>query len=57
MPKKKSRTTKMDYGFASSTQAIQTQLANNIPLVLLVFAGLVALGVSVHYIRKWIGKK
>ena len=47
----------MDYGFASSTSAISTQLQNNLPLVLVVFAGLVALGISVHYIRKWIGRK
>lgn len=47
----------MDYGFASTTSAIATQLQSNLPLVLVVFAGLVALGISVHYIRKWIGRK
>lgn len=47
----------MDYGFASTTSAIASSLQTNLPLVLVVFAGLVALGISVHYIRKWIGKK
>jgi hypothetical protein len=47
----------MDYGLASSTAAIVAQLQANLPQILLVFAGLVALGVSVHYIRKWIGRK
>jgi hypothetical protein len=47
----------MDYGFASSTAAIATQLATNLPLVLEVFAGLTALGIAVHYVRKWIGRK
>jgi len=46
-----------DSAFASTTAAIVSSLTNNIPLVLVVFAGLVALGVSVHYIRKWIGRK
>jgi len=47
----------MDYGFSTTTSAISTQLQTNLPLVLVVFAGLVALGISVHYIRKWIGRK
>jgi len=46
-----------DYGFASTTAAIASQLETNLPLVLLVFAGLTALGIAVHYIRKWIGRK
>ena len=47
----------MDYGFASSTATIATQLQANLPLVLVIFAGLTALGIAVHYVRKWIGRK
>jgi len=46
-----------DYGFASSTATVSTNLSANIPLVLAIFAGLTALGISVHYIRKWVGRK
>jgi len=43
--------------FATTTTAVTNSLTNNIPLVLVIFAGLVALGISVHYIRKWVGRK
>jgi len=46
-----------DYGFASTTDATSSQLGDNLPKVLLIFAGLTALGISVHYIRKWVGRK
>jgi len=46
-----------DNAFASTTTNITTGLTNNLPLVLVIFAGLVALGISVHYIRKWVGRK
>jgi len=47
----------MDYGFATSTATIASQLQTNLPLVLEIFAGLTALGIAVHYIRKWVGRK
>lgn len=47
----------MDYGFATTTASITTQLQSNLPLVLVIFAGLTALGIGVHYIRKWVGRK
>lgn len=53
-PKKKKN---MDYGFASTTAAITSQLQTNLPLVLAIFAGLTAVGIAVHYIRKWVGRK
>lgn len=41
----------------SATASITTTLKDSLPLVLAVFASLVALGLAIRYIRKWIGKK
>jgi hypothetical protein len=46
-----------DSALATTTQAIQNSLTSNLPLILAVFAGLTALGIAVHYIKKWVGKK
>jgi hypothetical protein len=41
----------------TTTSNISSGLAGSIPLILAVFAGLVALGIAIHYVRKWIGRK
>jgi hypothetical protein len=46
-----------DSALASTTAAIQGSLTADLPAILLIFGGLVALGIAVHYIRKWVGRK
>jgi len=36
---------------------VATNLSNNLPTVLVVAAGLIGLGILIHYVRKWIGRK
>jgi len=43
--------------FSSFVADIGTNLANNLPTVLVVAAGLIGLGILIHYVRKWIGRK
>jgi len=43
--------------FTSFTSDIGTNLSNNLPLVLAIAAGLIGLGILIHYVRKWIGRK
>lgn len=43
--------------FTQFTSDIGTNLTNNLPLVLAIVAGLVGLGMLVHYVRRWIGRK
>jgi len=42
---------------ASTTSAVSSSLTSNLPAIGLVFAGLVGLGISIRYIKKWIGRK
>jgi len=41
-------------GFVSD---IAANLTNNLPTVLVVAAGLIGLGILIHYVRKWIGRR
>lgn len=43
--------------FGAFVSDIGTNLTNNLPAVLVVAAGLIGLGILVHYVRKWIGRK
>jgi len=43
--------------FGNFTSAVGTILTANLPLVLAIAAGLIGLGILVHYVRKWIGRK
>lgn len=43
--------------FATSTAAVVSSLTTNLPLVLAVFAGLVGLGISIRYLKRWVGRK
>jgi len=42
---------------ASTTETVTTILTTNIPVIMVIFAGLVGLGIAVHFIRKFIGRK
>jgi len=42
---------------ASTTDSVVDVLTTNIPVVMVVFGGLVALGIVLHLIRRVIGKK
>jgi len=42
---------------ATTTNDIGTALTGALPYVLGIFAALVGLGIAVHYVRKWIGRK
>lgn len=46
-----------DTAFATTTAAITTSLTTYLPEVLAIFAGLTAIGIGVHYVRKWVGRK
>jgi len=43
--------------FSSFVGDIGANLTANLPVVLAVAAGLIGLGILVHYVRKWIGRK
>jgi hypothetical protein len=43
--------------FTSFTGDVGTILTTNLPLVLAIAAGLIGLGILVHYVRRWIGRK
>jgi len=43
--------------FSSFVSEIASNLSNNLPTVLVVAAGLIGLGILIHYVRKWIGRK
>lgn len=36
---------------------ISDVLVSNLPVVLVVAAGLIGLGILLHYVRKWVGRK
>lgn len=44
-------------GIASTTEAITSVLTTNIPVVLVVFGGLVALGIALRLVKRTIGRK
>jgi hypothetical protein len=43
--------------FGTELSNLQTMLYTNIPLVLEIGFALVGLGIAIHYVRKWIGRK
>jgi len=43
--------------FTTFTGDIGTVLSSNLPLVLAIAAGLIGLGILVHYVRKWVGRR
>jgi hypothetical protein len=43
--------------FGTFTDSIGTVLTTNLPLVLAIAAGLIGLGILVHYVRRWVGRK
>jgi len=42
---------------ATTTTDIAASLTGGIPLILVIFAALVGLGMLIKYVRKWIGRK
>jgi len=42
---------------ASTTTAIGSGLTLSLPAILGIFAALVALGIAVRYVKRWIGRK
>jgi hypothetical protein len=44
-------------GIASTTATVTTVLTTNIPVVLVVFGGLVALGIALRLVKRTIGRK
>ena len=42
---------------ATTTGDISDSLTGGIPLILVIFAALVGLGMLIRYVRKWIGRK
>jgi len=42
---------------ASTTEGVTSILTTNIPVVATVFAGLVGLGIALHFVRKFIGRR
>jgi len=44
-------------GIASTTEAITDVLTTNIPVVLVVFGGLVALGIALRLVKRTIGRR
>ena len=43
--------------FTDFVGGISTILSANLPIVLVVAAGLIGLGILIHYVRKWIGRR
>lgn len=43
--------------FGTELTNLQTMLYTNIPLVLEIGFALVGLGIAIHYVRKWVGRK
>jgi len=43
--------------FGSFVSDLAANLSGNLPTVLVVAAGLIGLGILIHYVRKWIGRK
>lgn len=43
--------------FTTFTGDVGTILTTNLPLVLGIAAGLIGLGILVHYVRRWVGRK
>jgi len=44
-------------GIASTTEAVTDVLTTNIPVVLVVFGGLVALGIAIRLVGRTIGRR
>jgi len=49
--------TAINNGIASTTDEITSVLTTNIPVVLVVFGGLVALGIALRLVKKTIGRR
>lgn len=41
----------------TTTADISSALSGSIPLILVIFAALVGLGIAIKYVKKWIGRK
>jgi len=41
----------------TTTTDISNALVGSIPLILVIFAALVGLGIALKYVKKWIGRK
>jgi len=41
----------------TTTSDIGSALTGSLPLILVIFASLVGLGIALKYVRKWIGRK
>jgi len=50
-------TTTVQTMFGAFVSEIASNLTNNLPVILVVAAGLIGLGILIHYVRKWIGRK
>jgi len=42
---------------ASTTATVTNVLTTNIPVIMVVFAGLVGLGIALHFVRRFIGRR
>jgi len=42
---------------ATTTGDISDALVGSLPLILVIFAALVGLGIAIKYVKKWIGRK
>lgn len=42
---------------ASTTETVTDVLTTNIPVIMVIFAGLVGLGIALHFIRRFIGRR
>jgi len=49
--------TAISNGIASTTEMVTDVLTTNIPVVLVVFGGLVALGIALRLVKRTIGRK
>lgn len=49
--------TAISTAIASTTATVTSVLTTNIPVIAVVFAGLIGLGIALHLVRKLIGRK
>jgi len=42
---------------ASTTATVTSILTTNVPVIAVVFAGLVGLGIAMHFVKKFIGRR
>lgn len=49
--------TAIQTGIASTTETVTSVLTTNIPVVLVVFGGLVALGIALRLVKRTVGRR